>query len=375
MNEPIRVIQVLAQMKRGGAETMIMNLYRKIDRTKVQFDFVVHTDEKCDYDDEICRLGGMIFRVPRYTGRNHFKYTKAWENLLVQHPEYRIIHGHVRSTAAIYLKIAKRHKLVTIAHSHSTSSDEHKAIKRILQCPISLIAEYMFACSMSAGEWLFGKKALMSDKFYILNNSIETGIFKQNSTTRIRIRDEYELGEKVVVGHIGRFDPLKNHAHILEIFNEILKQHKDSMLLLIGDGALRQAIAKKAMDMKLDDRVLFLGIRSDVPQLLQAMDLFLFPSLYEGLGIVLIEAQAAGLPCLASDRVPKEAKVTDLLVYIPLEESPERWAQKALKMAKDNPRRDRSDEVKAAGYDIAESARWLQDFYLARHVEVMGNQP
>jgi len=179
MSQPIRVLQVFAQMNRHGSESMIMSMYRNIDRSKVQFDFIVHTTDKCDYDEEIESLGGRIYSIPRYTGTNHFLYKKAWHNFLKQHSDYKIIHGHIRSTASIYLKIAKKYGLITIAHSHNTSSGAgfSAIVKNIYQYPIRYIVDYLFACSKSAGTWLFGERACRKDNFFILNNAIDTKKF------------------------------------------------------------------------------------------------------------------------------------------------------------------------------------------------------
>ena len=213
MSDPIRIIQVFAQMNRGGAETMIMNLYRMIERSQIQFDFIVHTNEECAYDNEIRSLGGRIYRVPRYNGKNHFEYIKSWNKFFKTHPNYKIIHGHVRSTASIYLKIAKKFGLVTIAHSHSTSSGTgfSSIVKNILQYPIRNIADYLFACSEQSGEWLFGKNASKRNNFVILKNSIDVKKFVFNERVRFEKRKELKIDDKFVIGHIGRFIPSKNH--------------------------------------------------------------------------------------------------------------------------------------------------------------------
>ena len=178
MVEPIRILHVLGALNRGGAETMVMNIYRNIDRNRVQFDFIVHTNEKCDYNDEIINLGGKIYSMPRYNGKNHIKYKKAWNNFFKRHIEYKIVHGHMRSTAAIYLSIGKKHGLKTIAHSHSTASRGNKfekLVKNVLQIPLRYTANYLFACSEEAGKWLFGKKAIKKDTDFEKNQHL----FKQ----------------------------------------------------------------------------------------------------------------------------------------------------------------------------------------------------
>ncbi|SJZ87871.1 glycosyltransferase family 1 protein [Garciella nitratireducens] len=366
MTEPIRVLHVFGRLDTGGAETMIMNVYRNIDRSKVQFDFIVHTKEKCDFDGEVKHLGGKIHRIQQYIGRNHFQYKKAWHNFFRQHPEYNIIHGHMRSTAAIYLKIAKQYGLTTIAHSHSTSSGSgFSAIaKNILQYPIRYISDYFFACSENAGKWLFGKQILRSNKFFIVKNTIDSKSFVFNKLVRLKKRKEFNIEDKFVIGHIGRFSYPKNHMFLLDIFKEIHKENENAILMLVGDGELRQQIERKIIDLNLLDNVIFTGVRSDVPELLQAMDVFVFPSLYEGLGIVTIEAQAAGVPCIVADTIPKEAYVTDLIKPICLKESAIIWAENILKYTNKFKRRNTYEEIKNSGYDILETTKWLQDFYM-----------
>lgn len=364
MSKPIRVLQVFAQMNRGGAETMIMNLYRNIDRSKFQFDFVVHTDEKCAYDDEIKSLGGMIFRIPRYNGKNHFQYKKAWTDLLKCNPEYKVIHGHVRSTASIYLRIAKKLGLTTIAHSHSTSSGKglSAVIKNTFQYPIRYISDYFFACSKSAGVWLFGNKVCIEDNFIIINNAIDTKKFIFNNSTRMDKRKELEVNEKLLIGHVGRFNSPKNHDFLIDIFKDIYDKNNDVILMLVGDGELRHRIEKKVDNLGLNNNVIFTGIRSDIPELLHATDLLIFPSLYEGLPVTLIEAQAAGLRCLASDRITDEVRLTDLIEYAPLNKGENYWAERALELSQGYERRNMYNEIANAGYDIESVAKRYQEF-------------
>lgn len=366
MKKPIRVLHVLGRLNRGGAETMVMNLYRKIDRSKVQFDFIIHTNDKCDYSDEILSLGGVIYSIPRFIGKNYIQYSRAWDRFFKEHPEYKIIHGHVRSTASIYLQIAKRNDLITIAHSHNTSSGISFSAfsKNMLQYPIRYIADYLFACSISAGKWLFGKSVMERRNFVILKNAIETKEFTFNQDIRNKIRKQLQVEDKYLIGHIGRFNTQKNHHLLIDIFNAVSSINKNSILLLIGDGELRTEIEKKVNDLGLTDSVIFMGVRSDIPELLQAMDCFLFPSLFEGLGIVTIEAQAAGLPCLVSNSIPEEAYITDLIESLPLSCSIEQWAERILFYSNNIERRVVKKEIERSGYDINSTVQGLQKFYL-----------
>ncbi|KIO68278.1 hypothetical protein B4064_1768 [Caldibacillus thermoamylovorans] len=366
MKKPIRVLQVFARMDRGGAETMIMNLYRKIDRSKVQFDFIVHTNDKCAYDDEIRMLGGRIFRIPKYTGSNHMTYMKSWMNFIKSHPEYRIIHGHVRSTASIYLRIAKKFGLITIAHSHNTSSGKgiSAIVKNVLQYPIKYIADYMFSCSIEAGKWLFGKNVTKKDNFYILCNAIDLKKFSYNKTIRDKLRKDLKIQDKFVLGHVGRFHAQKNHSFIIDIFKEVYDRNQNSVLLLVGDGELRTSIENKIKKFKLEDNVIFTGVRTDIPELLQAMDVFLFPSLYEGLPVTLVEAQASGLVCIVSDNITNEINLTELVVPTSLNSSSEYWANIVLKYNNDYKRKNTYEKIKNNGYDINQTVKWLESFYL-----------
>jgi glycosyltransferase involved in cell wall biosynthesis len=367
MSEPLRVLQVFARMDRGGAETMIMNLYRSMNRSEVQFDFVVHTNDHCSFDDEIKELGGKIFRVPVYQGQNHFSYKKSWENFFQTHPEYKIIHGHVRSTASIYLKIAKKYGLVTIAHSHSTSSGTGlpALIKNTLQYPIRYIGDYLFSCSQAAGIWLFGKKACKKENFHILNNAIDTSKFIFNKTLRQDKRKEFKILGKFVIGHVGRFSYPKNHEFLIDIFKAIHDKEPNSVLMLVGEGELRGKIEKKVEDLGLTDGVIFTGLRQDIPELLQAMDVILFPSLYEGLPVTIVEAQASGIKCILSDTITKEVVCDDHLVhFMSLKSQVNDWADKVLEYSNGYTRENSHDQIMKSGYDIHQTSIILQKFYL-----------
>ena len=361
----IRVLHVLGKLNRGGAETMVMNIYRNIDRSKIQFDFIVHTDEHCDYTNEIKSLGGKIYRVPRYKGINHLHYKKAWHSFFEDHPEYKIIHGHVRSTASIYLNIAKKYGLKTIAHSHSTSSGNgfSAIIKNILQYRIRYTADYLFACSRDAGIWLFGEKACNKENFIIVKNAIDLKKFLFNRTERIRIRKDFNINNKFVIGHVGRFDKSKNHIFLLDIFRNVYSINSNTMLMMVGDGPQRKIIEKKVENLGLNHCVIFTGNRSDIHNLLQAMDVFVFPSLYEGLGMAVIEAQASGLYCIVSDKIPKEALLTNQVEVISLDSPPEIWANRILKNALNYKRDDTFNILRDSGYDVIETSNWISNFY------------
>lgn len=365
--EPIRVLQVLASLDRGGAESMIMNIYRAIDRSKIQFDFVVNEQiSKYAFEAEIEKLGGRVYRIPRYTIVNYFSYKKAWGRLLSTHPEWKIIHGHHTSPAFIYLKVANTFNRVTIAHSHTAGGEKtiRSRTKAIMRYPLRYIADYLFACSSSASQWMFGT---YSDSALIINNAIDTPGYIYNDIVRRQKRIEFNIESGAfVIGHVGSFQKVKNHSYLLQIFKRIHDALPSAKLMLIGDGGLRTELENTVKLLELQNSVIFTGIRSDVPQLLQAMDVFIFPSISEGLPVTLIEAQASGLPCLVSDAITKEVAVTDLVDFVSLSESPEIWAEKALAFVEGYERRNTQADIIKAGYDVKEVAELLEDFYFSK---------
>lgn len=372
MDYPIRVLQVIGIMNRGGAEAMLMNLYRNIDRTKVQFDFIENTFESAVYDEEIRSLGGKIYNCPHYTGKNHLQYVKWWKNFFKEHSgEYKIIHGHIGSTAAIYLNIAKRNGLYTIAHSHSSGSDQTFAsyLYSVISYPTRFIADYFFACSENAGIDRYGIKVTKSDCYSVLSNAIDTKTYKFNNEIRNEVRTEYSLDQKVVIGHIGRFCVPKNHTFLLNIFSAIKKKESSAVLMLVGGGSLEEKIKAKAHELGIFESIIFTGIRSDVSRMVQAMDVFVFPSLFEGLPVTLVEVQTSGLPCVISDKVPAESiLIKDLVSTMKLTDVAEQWADHILGRL-DSVRRDRSEEIKKCGFDISATASRMEKFYLEKYRE------
>lgn len=315
----VRVLQVMGCLNRGGAEAMIMNLYRNMDTSKVQFDFVVHTNERCAYDNEVEKLGGKIYHAPRYNVANHFLYIKWWKKFFRQHKEYKIVHAHIRSSAAIFLAVARKMGCTTIIHSHNTSNGRgiSSMVKKILQLPIRYIADYLFSCSDLAGKWLYGKKTVYSSNYRMVPNCIDCTKFSYSQVQREKIRGEQNIEKNCfVIGHIGRFQEAKNHEFLIQIFAEVLFRKPDVKLLLIGDGKLRRKIEQKCEDLGIRKQVIFTGVQSHPEQFYQAMDLFLFPSLWEGLPVSLVEAQASGLPCIISDRITKDVQITDLVILV-----------------------------------------------------------
>lgn len=359
---PIRVLHVVTYMDRGGLETMLMNYYRHIDRSTVQFDFLVHREFEADYDREILSLGGKIFRLPRLNPIS-FSYRKSLDQFFSDHPEYRIVHSHLDCMAGIPLKAAKKSGVsVRIAHAHTSSQVKNAKypVKMLYKRCIPQYATHLFACGEEAGRWMFG-----AHSFSVLNNAIDSESFTFNELQRSHYREEFGIDpQTLLLGHVGRFNPLKNHVFLIDIFAELLKQRPDSKLLLVGQGDMEQAIRDKVKSLGISDRVLFTGARRDVNCLMQAMDVFVFPSLFEGLGMAAVEAQAAGLPCVVSKGVPHECEKTHgLMTFLPLEAGAAHWAQQVLSSAQTS-RRDTSAEIKASGFDIRDNAEKLQQYYL-----------
>lgn len=371
--KPIRILHVIGEMDRGGAETMIMNLYRNIDREKIQFDFMVHTTKKCAYDDEIRSLGGRIYHVPKFNGANFISYINSWRRFLKKHDEHPIIHGHIGSSAALYLSVAKRYGRFAIAHSHNTKSTIKSVRTKLWELysfPTRFVADYFLGCGQQAGIDRFGKKIADSKKYSVLNNAIDSALFTFSDISRKKIREELKITDKFVVGHVGRFENQKNHDFLIDIFRLVHEKCSNAVLLLIGDGSRLNEVKTKVRGYNLSDSVIFTGVRDDVSSLLSAMDVFVFPSLYEGLGIVAVESQAAGLHTICSDVVPTEARVTDLFHPISLSQSTEKWADTILKYVNGYERRNMYNEIIKAGYDIHTTAKCIENFYLKLNSEV-----
>lgn len=354
-------------MRRGGLETMLMNYYRHIDRNKVQFDFLVHRDYESDYDQEIQALGGKIYHISRLIPWSK-SYRKKLCDFFAKHPEYKIVHVHQDCLSSVALECAQKSGIpVRIAHSHSSSQDKNwkYLIKLYYMKYIPKYATDLFACGSKAGDWMFG-----GNSYQLVKNAIATEKYSYSSARANEVRQKLNLDGKNVIGHVGRFSPVKNHKFLLEIFEECQKINSNAMLLLVGEGETQVEIKKQVEEMGITNQVIFTGARSDVDDLMQAMDVFVLPSLYEGLPLTLIEAQSAGLHCVISDKVPNECIVTsNSVVYCKLNDAASKWAEIIMEQAQ-LPRIEHIEEIKAAGYDINSAAKKLEDFYLKRYEEV-----
>ncbi|WP_404352093.1 glycosyltransferase family 1 protein [Caproicibacterium sp. XB2] len=357
--------QVMGRMMAGGVESVVMNYYRHMDHKKVQFDFIVNNDSTVIPYDEISSLGGHVYEIPSY--KHIFRYTKALK-ILFQKNHYPIVHSNMNSLSLFPLYAAKKANVpVRIAHSHSTSSPgetKKNILKNILRSFSKVYPTHYCACSTHAANWLFGEDFCKTNPIRIVKNAIDPDDFTYNPDIRKQKRNELGITDQFVVGHAGRMCFQKNQTFLLDVFARVLEYHPRSLLLLVGDGDMRPQIEQKTNELGITDKVIFTGVRKDVNELYQAMDVFAFPSNYEGLGLVAVEAQAAGLPVVASEKVPAEAKICETMEYCPLQETTERWAQRLLVHSNDI-RKDRRKDVSASGYDIHCEAKKLQDFYLS----------
>ena len=369
-----RILQVTYSMDRGGAETYIMNQMRRLDTTKVQYDFFenVYDGDTSDnaYDEEIRERGGRIFKGPQYT-KHPLAYARFFETLLKEHPEWRVVHGQfMKAAAPVYLGIAKRNGRYAIAHSHNTK--DGSAAKNVamtaIRYPVRKIADHFFGCSQEAGEYAFGKMIASSSKFEVATNGIDLSLYLPNEERRRRMRHELGFDDGAfVVGHVGRFHPQKNHELLVRAFAVIRRRRPAAKLVLIGMGPLEGAVRQQVRDLGLDDSVIFVGSVNNVPDYLRAMDVFLFPSIYEGLGMVLVEAQAAGLPVVMSREIALRGMnfiCEGNVALRSLSESAEAWAEAVLAVRAQTPQDECIELVSHAGYDVEQTTERMSDFYL-----------
>lgn len=350
-------------MNLGGAETLIMNLYRNIDRSMVQFDFLLHGPEESAYEKEILALGGRIFRIPRYLGYNRKAYEKNLTDFLMAHPEFTIVHDHLMDSAAETLKVVKKLGRIAVAHSHTSSVFSLPDLYRFFfRKDLWKIADYRFACSEAAGKWLYRNKA----DFMVLRNGINTEKFRFSEEIRTSKRHEFAISDSIkLYGTVGRLDKGKNQIRLLGIMRQILALQPDSKLMIVGNGPLEARIRDAARKMDMEDKVILTGPRTDVNELLCAMDSFVFTSINEGLGIVLVEAQASGLPCIFTDTIPTEVDLNPELIHrVSLSESDATWAKIAISCTSSGNRATAYKIVAEKGYDIKTSAEQIQKFYL-----------
>ncbi len=321
----LRILHCVNNMHRAGLETMIMNYYRSIDRSRIQFDFLTHRPFRSDYDDEIEAMGGKVYYAPRLNPQNYPAYFSFMKKFYQEHPEYKIVHSHIDAMSYLPLLAAKKSGVpIRIAHSHSTQIDKDYKypLKQWYRSRMGKVATDFVACGKEAGKFLFQK-----DDVLVIPNAVQADGFLFDNATRDAMRKELGLEDKFVVGHVGRFTYAKNHGFLIEIFSEVLKLQPNAVLLLVGTGELEEKIKAKVEEKGLTKAVRFLGVRSDVTAVNQAIDVFVMPSFFEGVPVVGVEAQFADLPCFFSTAVTREVAFSDKCRFMDLNCSAKQWAE------------------------------------------------
>lgn len=362
MDEPIRVAQVIGKLMAGGVESVVYNYYRHIDHQKVQFDIFYDADSTVEPPQDLIDMGARFYCIPPYQNLPAFLRTLTMH--FKQH-QYTIVHSHLNTLNVFPLYAAKLAGVsVRISHNHSTAGKgERKNILKYMLRPFAkMFPTHYCACSAYAGKWLFGKAFYNSGKVCLIRNAIDLKKFTFNLNIRDQVRLELGLTDNFVLGHVGRFCYQKNHEFLIDIFHQVYLQESKARLLLIGDGELKEQVMEQVSALGLNQAVLFLGVRSDVDKLMQAMDVFVLPSRYEGLGIVAIEAQAASLPCVVSTKVPREAQILNSVAFIDLAQPVGQWTE-AILDCKSIQRGDTFSQLQQAGFEIAKEAERLSEYY------------
>jgi glycosyltransferase EpsF len=363
---PIRVLQILGIVAGGGVEAVIMNYYEHIDRNKVQFDFVVHNDSPVNIEDKVEAMGGKVYTVTPYT-KNIFMFMHDIY-IIVKHNHYSIVHSNMNTLSvfslfAAWLAGAK----IRILHNHSTSvpSETKRNVMKVILRPFAkLFANRYFACSRLAATWMYGKSCMESGNVTIINNAIDLRKYAFDEKKRKSLRDQLGITEGTfVIGHVGRFMYQKNHEFLIDVFAEAVKQEPNMRLLLIGEGPLKKNMEDKVDSLHIKDKVLFLGLRSDVQNLYNAMDLFVLPSYYEGLPVVGVETQANGLPLLVSTNVTDELYLTDTIEYRSLKEDKRSWVSCILKYKEKRVRKNTFEDMTVKGFNIEYESQKLEKMY------------
>jgi glycosyltransferase EpsF len=369
--EPKRVLHVVSAMERGGAETLLMNVYRNVDRSKIQFDFVTHRNESCDYDEEISTLGGKIYRISSLGQMGPMGYIKQLKKIMSAN-DYAAVHSHTDYQCGFPALAAKLSGIKRrICHSHSNHFPKGNGLKertvlKMLRSMIRYSATDYCACSTEAAQFLFGQSLVKNDKIHLLRNGIEVRQFtNMDLDCKKSVKKELNIpGESKIIGHIGRFSRSKNHPFLLKVLKKLLEERKDIVAILAGDGPLRKATEEEAKKLGIIDHIRFLGVRADIPRLMNAMDVFVFPSIHEGFGIVTVEAQCSATPCVVSDGVPKNTDMgLGLMSFVSLNANLSHWSKEienAL-MKKKPSKKLIINNISRLGFDIHSSIpEWLE---------------
>lgn len=361
----MRVLHIVSNVSvRNGIMSVIMNYYRHIDTNNIEFDFLYFDDREFEYKSEIEKMGGKVYKVNR--SRNPLKLFMQINKFVKDNiNNYQVIHIHEVYLISALIGIKnKSNNLRIISHAHATKFSENrlKAIRnKIMSIPNAFIPDYLLACSEDAGMAIFGKK--FKNIGHIMNNAIDISKFYPNNEERKTLRNQLKIEDKYVIGHVGNFNIQKNHEFLIDVFNELQKDKDNVVLILVGDGELRKNIIEKCERLGISDKIIYLGTRNDVNKIMNVFDCFVFPSIYEGLGIVLIEAQATGIPCVFSDVVPKEANIIkENNTTISLKSNLKVWS-KAIIDSQNKKLKNPKKRIQDAGYDINIEAKKMQEFY------------
>ena len=370
MVRKVKILHVVGGMNVGGTETMLMNLYRKLN-TNVQFDFISYYDKDAYYDDEIKRLGGQVIRIDSPNKVGMIKSIKNLCEVIKENGPYDAVHAHTLFNCGIAMIAARLSGIkVRVSHAHTNLDNTKNIIRKIyvwcMRKTINLFSTDCIACSESAGKYLFGENITSSKKYKLLPNYVDYKKYLNCSDTK-SVRQELGIkDDDIVVGHIGRFVEAKNHKFLLEVVSEMIILNNKVKLILAGDGELRKDMECYAEELGIKENVYFLGIRKDIDKILNNLDIFIFPSIYEGLGLVMIEAQSAGIPCLVSEAIQKEADLDiGLVKQINLNDKRELWAKEAFKLIENKNKNKKQilNAIKNKGYDLDNIINKLLEIY------------
>lgn len=350
-----RILHIVGGMYPGGLENFIMNIYKQLDRDKVQFDVIVHSKREGDYCDEIERMGGKVYLAPRKSRHPLKNYLEI--KRIVKENGYQTVVRHSDNAFPIVDLMAAKSggAKKRIYHSHSSSSTL-KGLHKFFRLFMGVVPTDRFACSDNAGHWMYKNRS-----YKVINNAIDIRRYTYNAGIREKYRKQFGYEEKVVYSHVGIYMPAKNHSFLIEFFAKVVEKQPNAVLLLIGEGGLREQMEAQIKELHMEEHIILTGIRNDVPDMLQMTDVFLFPSIYEGLPLSVIEAQSAGLKCLISDNITNEVVVTDLVTKKKLEDGADSWAQAAIELSGSYERKDTYEAVAASGYDVVTLAKWYAE--------------
>lgn len=362
----IHVLRIIGECASGGTEAIALNYYKNFDHDQIAMDFLFYGPSLPRFKEELEKYGDKVFNVDYYS--KHLIKSCRQIKKIVKSGNYDVVHSQLNSLSFFPLFSAKLGGAsVRLASNHSTSNFKYEKgksiLKNLLKPSVKLVATDYAACSRHAGEWMFGKKDFSQGKVKIIYNALELQKFSFSKEIREKIRERENWKNKIIVGHVGRLSTQKNHMFLLDVFSEFKKTHENALLLLVSDGKMYDTIMEKVKKLELDNSVLFFGTRFDINELMQAMDIFVFPSLYEGLGNVINEAQTSGLPCLVSTNVPNEVDITDSVKHLSLNENAKTWAKQMSVLLNETERENQIEKMRLANYDVKIESKKLVEYY------------